>query len=227
MRTFFFILLPVMSFLKIKLSVFKFLPALSIFLSLNCFSQNDSITQVTKVSKVTFFNPGISYEGKIAKYQTLYGQLFMNTSVAVTSSNTISTPTTFYFDPAITIQYRYYYNLKKRAFANKMVERNSANYLGAVFEGMLSKANIVLSSHHEEKRRPVYSYGVVWGLQRNYKKRFSLDINFGAGYQSGSQTSKNVIADNTIKEHVGKFTVLGQLNIGIWLNKKTIKKTSQ
>jgi hypothetical protein len=37
-------------------------------------------------------------------------------------------------------------------------------------------------SHHKKTHRPIITSGLVWGLQRNYSRHFSLDINFGAGY---------------------------------------------
>ena len=80
--------------------------------------------------------------------------------------------------------------------------------------------NAISSDHYfENNRRPINTAGIVWGMQRNYKSRFSLDFNVGLGYLFTTAT----LPDNnghTIKENVGKLSSVGQLNLGFWLNKR-------
>jgi hypothetical protein len=71
----------------------------------------------------------------------------------------------------------------------------------------------------EINRRACNTVGVVWGFQRNYRKRFSLDLNLGLGYLFSTAT----VLDNTgqtVRENLGEFTTLGQLTLGFWLNKR-------
>jgi hypothetical protein len=62
---------------------------LLILISTNCFSQLTGEADITDVTKVTFFNPGVSYEKRIGKFQSLYAQAFLNTSFALGFSDAL------------------------------------------------------------------------------------------------------------------------------------------
>jgi len=189
-----------------------------IFIFSNCFSQA-SDADVMNVFKITILNPGISYEKALMKYQALYVQVFVNFSA--TLSDDLSQETTdfnLYVDPAITGQYRYYYNFNIRVKNDKRVERNSANYFAADYEGLFSKLPISDSYVEESERRLLNRMGVVWGFQRNYKWKFSLDFNVGLGYMFGKSTEYDYLQNNNISKSQGRVTLLSQINIGFWLN---------
>ncbi len=189
------------------------------FITANCFSQDKNELHTTNVTKVTFINPGLSYEKTIAKFQTLYVQAFMNTSATFSYSSSLGSNSTLYFDPAATLQYRYYYSGAKRLAKGKRTEMNSMNYVTAVYESVFSKRHTHNINYIEKNIRPIHSLGLAWGLQRNYKKRFSLDLNLGLGYLFTTETVPTGFG-MTIKENVGQITPMGQINIGLWLNKK-------
>jgi hypothetical protein len=197
-----------------------------IFLTANSFAQYKNKTgndDVTDVLKITILNPGVAYEKRIGKFQTVIGQLFMNTSVSPVSSNTNVTPeVSFYFDPAISMQYRYYYNYERRSDKDKRTDLNSMNYIGVALESFFSKVNLIEKYKPELKPRAINSIGVIWGIQRNYYKRFSLDLNLGIGYRSTKSTTYSgfpfTTTTTTIK--TGMISGIGQLNLGIWLNKQ-------
>ncbi|MEO7044164.1 MAG: hypothetical protein ABI091_02570, partial [Ferruginibacter sp.] len=67
--------------------------------------------------------------------------------------------------------------------------------------------------------RAVKKFGIAWGLQRNYKSRFSLDMNVGPGYFFAKVTRQNIIGQFAT-ENTSGFTILGQVNLGFWLNKR-------
>jgi len=188
-------------------------------IAIESFSQDKELPQITNIAKITFFNPGISYEKAIGSSQSLYGQAFMNTSFSIGYSSTFGNTSSISFDPAFTIQYRYYYNYTKRQQKRKRTEMNSLNYLGPAFQTVFSKDRVSDDHYMENKARPINTIGVVWGFQRNYKSRFSLDLNLGLGCLF---TSATVIgpADEPIKDYVAQFTTLGELNLGFWLNKR-------
>ena len=188
-----------------------------IFLSANCFAQEKS--GLADVSKVTFLNPGLSYEKKIAKFQTLYGQAYMSPSIYLGYSMALGDMSSIAFDPALALQYRYYYNFRSRADKGKRTEMNSLNYIAAVEDLTFSRNAISTSYFTETNRRPMHQFGVVWGLQRNRPKRFSIDFNIGLGYLYASSTSMDVNG-KYVTTHEGLFTVLGQLTLGLWLNRK-------
>jgi hypothetical protein len=201
--------------MRIKIITFLFFLAIAT----NCFSQNKLQTDITDITKATFVNPGISYEKKIGKFQSILGQAFINTSFSISYSSSLGNTSSITFDPALSFQYRYYYNYDKRQKKGKRTEMNSLNYLSPTFETIFSKNRISTSHYIENNRRPINTVGVVWGIQRNYRKRFSLDFNLGLGYLFTTAS----LPDNTgltIKENIGKLSSLGQLNLGFWLNKR-------
>lgn len=169
------------------------------------------------VLKITFLNPGVSYEKSIAKSQTLYGQVFMNTSGYFSYSSSRGYSSKFYFDPALTIQYRFYYNGKRRLKKGKRIEMNSMNYLTALFEGVLSKRPFA-TGVEDIKRRTISSFGLAWGFQRNYKRRFSFDMHLGLATYFGKSVVRTY--PQIIRENTSQLSFASQINIGIWLNKK-------
>ena len=190
-----------------------------VVITLAAFSSFSQEPDVTNVTKLTLLNPGISYETRIGRFQTIYGQVFANTSAYFSASSTFGTNYGIYFDPAATLQYRYYYNAYRRTEKEKRTAMNSLNYLAFISEFMASKAALTDEYVNEGNRRLISRFGIGWGLQRNYKGRFSLDLNFGIGYV----ISKGTWVDDNGQyqtRNINKATSMGQINLGIWLNKK-------
>jgi len=182
------------------------------------YSQDTTHTDVTNVTKVTLFNPGISYEMRIAKFQTLYVQLFMGVSGKFEYSSSLGNTSTFYFDPAVTLQYRYYYNGKRRMARDKRTEMNSMNYVTLALGTVFSKMPFSKFRYIEKNRRAINSFRLAWGFQRNYQRRFSLDLNLGLGYYFTKVTTQ--LSPQILTETAGIISPTGQLNIGLWLNKR-------
>ena len=198
----------------IKIFLFLVLPV-----STNCFCQSQESADITDVTKATFFNPGFSYEKRMGKLQSLYAQVFMNTSIALGFSEALGNTSSIYFDPAVSIQYRYYYNFKAREDKGKRTEMNSLNYIAGILETTFSKGSTSSSYLTEKDRRAINVFGIAWGFQRNYPKRFSLDINFGPGYLYTTVTTMNDTGQ-LITKNAGQFIPVGQINLGFWLNKR-------
>lgn len=135
---------------------------------------------VTTVSVFTILNPGFSHERKIGKDQSLYGQIFTNTSVFLGySSSSLGNMSSISFDPAISAQYRYYYNAERRLAKGKRTALNSMNYLSLVYEATFTDDRISVSDYEEENVRAIHQFGICWGIQRNYASRFSLNLHLG------------------------------------------------
>lgn len=179
------------------------------------FAQDQSTTNVTRI---TFLNPGVAYEKSIGNAQTLVAHASMNTSFSFNYSINFGSDWQLYFDPALGVQYRYYYNYKARQNKEKRTAMNSMNYVGPLFETVFSKNRIDMDHPIENSRRPIHTAGLVWGLQRNYEKHFSLDLKLGAGYTFTHVTAQGT--DEKVKLNVGKYTTIGQLTLGFWLNKR-------
>jgi len=83
---------------------------LLLFAVTNCFSQNDTKTDIRDVTKLNFFDPGISYEKRIGKLQSLTAQAFLSTSIYIGYSDALGNTSGIDVYPALSLQYRYYYN---------------------------------------------------------------------------------------------------------------------
>ncbi len=139
---------------------------LLILISTNCFSQRTGEADITDVTKVTFFNPGVSYEKRIGKLQSLYAQAFLNTSFALGFSDALGFSSSIHFDPAFTLQYRYYYNSAQRQAKGKRTEMNSLNYISLILQTVFSDMNISDSYLPEEKKRAINIAGVAWDFKK-------------------------------------------------------------
>ena len=186
-----------------------------LLISSACFSQDTKTIDVTEVTKANFFDPGISYEKRIGNLQTLYGQAFLATSIFIGYSTSLGNISSVDVYPAITLQYRYYYNGNKRSAKDKRTEMNSMNYISVVTEAGFYKDH----RYELDRSRIMKTLGAVWGFQRNYPKRFSLDINLGIGYAFTKETIFNGPGQY---EDIwfGELTTVGQISLGFWLNKK-------
>ncbi|MEP7232250.1 MAG: hypothetical protein ABI691_18450 [Ginsengibacter sp.] len=190
----------------------------SIMISTNCFCQDKESTDITDVIKATFFNPGISYEKRIGKFQSLYAQVFMNTSFFLDYSDALGFTSGIHFDPGATLQYRYYYNSAARGAKGKRIEMNSLNYVSFILETTLITQKILLVDYIKKDHHAVKHLGIAWGFQRNYKSRFSLDLNVGLGYVFAKTTE--IDNGQWVTKSIGEFTTLGQVDLGFWLNKR-------
>lgn len=185
--------------------------------SMTCFSQDGETTDVRDVTKATFFDPGISYEKRIGKLQTLSFQALLSSAIYIGYSDALGNTSSINFYPAAATQYRYYYNLGTRQGKGKRTEMNSLNYVAAQAEVSFYKPTIPVEG--DDEIRTLQTFGIAWGFQRNYPKRFSLDLNFGIGY---AYTKETIIDDGgqDATRNLGKFTNIGQIGLGFWLNRR-------
>lgn len=182
------------------------------------YAQNQT-PEVTAVTKATFLNPGISYERPFGNRQTLYVQGYLNTTAYFMYSAALATSGGVHFDPALTAQYRFYYNLDKRQASGKRTALNSGNYISPVIDLIFVRKQVsdtfVLAPSHT-----VLTLGGVWGLQRNFLKRFSLDLNLGLGYYFTNRAYNTGAYGREYIIRTSALTTIGQINLGFWLNKR-------
>jgi len=190
---------------------------LLLLISTHSFSQDQEKSEISDVTKATFFNPGIGYEKKIGKFQSLYAQAFMSTTIGLGYSSSFGFTSFIYFYPALALQYRYYYNSAKRKAKGKRTEMNSLSYVSTFVETAFYKETV--SFNGEKDLRTLNTFGLAWGFQRNYQKRFSLDLSFGLGYVFTKQTTIND-AGQFITKNTGEITNVGQIGLGFWLNRR-------
>lgn len=142
----------------------------------------------------------------------------MNPSFFIAYSEALGTTSSLHFDPAAILQYRYYYNSAARAAKGKRIDFNNLNYISFILESTLITERILLADYNKKEHHLINKVGVAWGFQRNYKKRFSVDLSFGAGYLFAKTTTTD--AGQLVTKNIEEFTTLGQLSLGFWLNKR-------
>ena len=94
---------------------------------------------------------------------------------------------------------------------------NSLNYVSTIVEMVFFKETV--SSNGDTELRSLNSFGIAWGLSRNYQKRFSLDLSVGPGYLYAKRTTLNDLGEYITKNE-GEITLVGQISLGFWLNKR-------
>ena len=203
---------------NILITLFFFM---SVAAATNCSGQDKENAGLINITKLTFFNPGIGYEKRIAKLQSLYAQLFMNTSFSIWYYDSWGWTSYIRFDPAATLQYRYYYNKGQRETRGKNTNMNSLNYVSFIAQTTVITEKVLVVDHVEKIHRAINEFGIAWGLQRNHKSRFSLDLNVGPSYLFGKVTRQNS-AGEFVTENLDEFIISGHINLGFWLNKRNI-----
>ena len=166
-------------------------------------AQNNDTIGVSNILKANFLFPGLSYEQKVSKFKTFYFSAHLNSYVA-RSTDYYGSQYYLFAGPAIDVEFRNYYNFNMRSKRNLRTNMNSVDYIAPIYI-----ATYVNSPANTQNRRLVQQIGVVWGMQRNYSRRFSLDINGGIGYLFNAKEIRNQL-----------WPIL-QLRLGFWLNNKS------
>lgn len=167
-----------------------------------------------------FLAPGITHEFRVSPGSTLTlrAQIF-----PVAYFSTTYEPYDYYgpyyydvvdnfqFDlrPALDVEYRHYYNFASRERKGRKTAHNSANFVSFLLRGL----GPALLTPSEEL---LWIYGVgnfamvagpQWGIQRNYGKRFNLQLAVGPGLSYDTEFQR------------ASFTLLGDLFLGFRLGK--------
>jgi hypothetical protein len=172
-----------------------------------------NIVRTENIVKINFLSPGVSYEHAVNKDQTIFSEIYLG--LGLKQTNNIGSPNGTEIDvallPGFNFQYRYYYNYGKRKNNDKRTEKNSMNYIAPAINYILSNKKLRSNS--------LSSFGLLWGLQRNYPGHFSLDLNLGFGYRV--EGSKYYVPSSDTKANLGG---LGKFTLGFWLNAKKEKQ---
>ena len=180
------------------------------------FAQQEPATDINNLGKISFLSPGASYELRVAKFQSLYFHTFLHASASFSFFDS-GNDHHFYFDPAIGVQYRYYYNAKKSAAKGRVTTNNNLNYVAAMYENIYTKMPVNSDFFIEDKRRSIQKVGALWGLQRNYKSHFSIDLNLGLGCLFSKGTTYDGFTGTYVSKNIVQVTSPGRLTLGFWL----------
>jgi hypothetical protein len=175
--------------------------------SLQLHAQKTTYTE--PVLTATFLSPGITYEHPVANKLTLKGKAAFIVGWSFSASSALGQSYSLAPTALAAGQFRYYYNFGLRKTREKNIAHNSANYIsflarygysGVTYHyGDQGNYSIKQASHMPD-------FGIVWGIQRNYKNRFSIDCSAGPSLYEP-------LANN-------EFTLLADISLGIWLGRK-------
>ena len=146
---------------------------------------NDAEPKVERHQFAYNFLTNISYETRVSDKTTfrfsgpvLGGVLYRNTSITINDYHQEESQWGYSIRPALDVQFRYYYNLSKRLQQGKKIAHNSGNYIAGVVGGAgpaIAKSDNVYVSDF------TLTLGALWGIQRNYGKRFMMNVGVGPG----------------------------------------------
>lgn len=139
----------------------------------------------------------LSYEGRIDdnKSFTLSGGLGFTGAIVESNSETESY---FFVVPAFSTSLRNYYT--RKSIKKDNLQNNSGNYFGiyATYqtEPFGDPSNLFEALAYEETSN-VYTFGPVWGIERNYASGIHLGLSLGAGVIGGKyiDTSATIIGE--------------------------------
>jgi len=119
------------------------------------------------------FAPSITYEYGITRTSTAKAEI----GTSLTLFEYFGETRVGFFSKFET-QYKYYYNLSKRALKGKEIKNNSGNFiaLDIIYNG---EKDFFSSA---ERISELLLIGPVWGIQRSYESGFSFLFEIGLGY---------------------------------------------
>ena len=177
-----------------------------VMVSINSFGQKGfNIKNMTCVSLIT---PGVSYEKKVGKVTTILTNVYIHLGSQDAERGAAFLPD-IYIEPAVSIQYRYYFSQG----SIKSVNKNTGIYVAAINTVLYSgqSVNHMVST----KKRWVNNLGIALGTQYNDKKRFSTDFSLAIVNRTGKNYNGQM-KSSTENEPL----VLGQIQMGFWLNRR-------
>ena len=147
----------------------------AIIMVMSVFGYSQSTQNHHKVYIPFWIGAGYGYEWSVADEVTINSQIDMRAYIGDDDFAIDN----FVFSPRITIEPRYYYNLKKRAEKGKNINSNSANYVSfdLSYELPLGLSGIRDVPQHTFRLLP------SWGMRRELSEHFTMDFSVYAGYK--------------------------------------------
>lgn len=200
---------------RLTIILFLLIPQQNIFAK-----QSTDSADVKDVFRASVVNAGFDYEKRVGKLQTVIGQGRLTGFVlGITGGRNIST---IYIEPSLALKYRYYYNHKRRVRKGKRIDLNSMNYLSPGITTLFYSRKIIPTVEtipDPYRFIPFHAITAEYGIQRNYKSRFSLDWSIGIGYRTRFFARNEKFVLPLIKRS-GELIPVSNLTLGVWLNRR-------
>lgn len=187
--------------MRLKRNVFFFSLILFSVLGMGQDAESDSELQNNLI--VNFINPALEYEWVTGKSTLLSGAVGVGYNGAYRDLTIANNGFNYIIQPFIDLQFKWMYNRKKRADKNRILHKNSGNFVSfrGIARGWSIADNLVFKSDDFD-----FAIGPTWGIQRSYNKfRFLMDI--------GPQYYFDTVGNS------GFFPFMVQVNIGLNLSK--------
>jgi len=136
---------------------------------------------------VSILMPGISYQRRIGRNQSLYARVYIGFSIWLFEESTAIMSffvPKVYTAPSLLFGYRVYYERKVKNRAR----HQELKYISPVFRVAYTQKPI---REYESTPRPVCTIGLIVGRQINYTSRLNIHNLFGAGYMFGNSSEFN------------------------------------
>jgi hypothetical protein len=100
----------------------------------------------------------------------------------------------FFMAPEITIEPRWYYNIKKRVFNKLDTRNNSANFL--TIKTSFRSGIFEISNYDQNRAENSFAIIPKWGIRRNISKSFNYELGAGIGYLSFINQKYSTLSDS-------------------------------
>ncbi len=179
------------------------------FLCISFQSNAQKTTYTQPLLTATFLSPGVTYEHPWANKISIKGKAAFTVGWSFSASSSLGQSYSIAPTPLLAGQLRYYYNFALREQKEKNITRNSANYISLFASYAYSGVTYYYGDQGNfsiKQALHMPNVGIVWGIQRNYKNRFSIDCSVGPSLN-------DPIVNN-------EFSLIADISLGIWLGKK-------
>lgn len=140
-------------------------------------AQDISVEQSTFGVQTGFLGVWIHNEYRVSNTIALRGEIGLDTGIY---GSDVANINGFFLVPAITIEPRWYYNLKKRVKKSKRIDGNSGNFIA--IKTTLHPDWFIISNENNINLIPDISIIPTWGIRRNIGSHFNYEVGFGIGY---------------------------------------------
>ncbi len=86
----------------------------------------------------------------------------------------------FLMTPMVTLEPRWYYNLKKRKAKSRRIDGNSGNFIS--LQTSYFPGGLAISSYGNINIKPMLTISSLWGIKRNIGNHFNYEVAVGPGY---------------------------------------------
>jgi len=137
--------------------------------------QQASLTESTMGLQIGTFGIWIYNEAKISNSLALRADLGIDAYLATVNSDILKP----YIIPAVSLEPRWYYNLKRRVRKGRRIDSNSGDFVSLIAK---INPNVFVFPKNIE---PPHMFSIIpsWGIRRAIGRNFNFETSLGAGYR--------------------------------------------